>query len=352
MNTQKSRKTIPAGVQTGIILAVIIVLLGVIGWASGSVIERVVISMLIAVVFLTGQSIYTANSGAMSFGHVTFMGIGAYVAMYLTVPVGMKTSMFSEMPEFLSFLLEVQAPFWLAAIIGGAVAAVGALILSPAFSRLRGLPAGIATLSLLVVFFSVVNSWTSVTRGSATLVGIPRQTTIWNITVIAIIAVVIALLYANSKSGLQLKAAREDYEAATAVGVNVPVQMGKAWILSAFVAGAAGALYASFLTTFAAGTFFISLTFSYVVMIVVGGYLSLSGAVVGAIVIGILEEVLRRAQDGQFGIDLPSGTAELAMSVALLVMLVFAPMGIMRGKELLFPRRKANRVEKDAAEAA
>lgn len=330
------RQGLPRPLQTGIVLSVIIAAMAVIALGSGGVTERFITGILVAVVFLTGLSIYTANTGIMSFGHVAFMAIGAYVTMYLTMPAGMKTALFSDFPPYLTWLLDVNLPFWLAVPISGAVAALLALIVSPTFSRLRGLPAGIATLSLLVVIFSILSSWEAVTRGSSTLVGIPRNTTVLNISIFIVIGIIAGLYFTNSKSGLQLRAAREDYEAAVASGVNVPAQMGKAWLLSAFFAGAAGAFYAGYLGTFSAATFFLTLTFSYVVMIVIGGYLSLSGAVVGAIVIGVFQEMLRRAQDGQFGFSLPTGTAELAMSVVLIIMLIIAPMGIMRGKELTF----------------
>lgn len=338
MRLLRSLGKLPATVQTGIILSILVTLVGIFAGLSGGVTERFITSILISMIFVTGLSVYTSNSGNMSFGHVTFMGVGAYLTMYLTIPSAMKQVFFTDFPPHLAWLLEVEVPFWAAVPISGGAATLLALIVSPAFARLRGLPAGIATLSLLVAFFSVVNSWDSVTRGSSTLVGIPQHTSVTNVTVFLILAIIIALLFYGSKAGLQLRAAREDHEAAVAAGVNVPLQMGKTWLLSAFITGAAGAFYAAFLTTFSSRTFFLALTFSYIVMIVVGGYLSLSGAIIGALVIGVFQEFLRRAQDGQFGFDLPTGTAELSMSIALLLVLIVAPTGITKGKDLLFKK--------------
>lgn len=322
--------------ETPILLILIAVLVATIGLFADATISRVAVQALIAVVFVTGLSLFSGNSGVMSFGHVAFMAIGAYVTAYLTIPVGLKKSMFSELPESLGFLATVHTSFPVAILISGLAAMLLALIVSPAVARLGGLQAGIATLALLVMVFTVLNSWTDVTRGSSSMIGLPKSTTVWWALGVAIVAIAIAWAYKKSRSGLQLQASREDYLAATAAGIAVGRHRAIAWVLSALAAGMAGALYAGYMTTFNSKTFFLTLTFSFIMMVVLGGYLSLSGAVLGAIGVTVLQEVLRRFQDGAFtaGNSLPAGVADLLLAAVLLLVLVKAPLGLMGTREL------------------
>ncbi|MGO4103329.1 branched-chain amino acid ABC transporter permease [Leifsonia sp. YAF41] len=322
--------------ETPILLILIAVLVATIGLFADATISRVAVQALIAVVFVTGLSLFSGNSGVMSFGHVAFMAIGAYVTAYLTIPVGLKKSMFSELPESLGFLATVHASFPVAILVSGLAAMLLALIVSPAVARLGGLQAGIATLALLVMVFTVLNSWTDVTRGSSSMIGLPKSTTVWWALGVAIVAIIIAWAYKKSRSGLQLQASREDYLAATAAGIAVGRHRAIAWVLSALAAGMAGALYAGYMTTFNSKTFFLTLTFSFIMMVVLGGYLSLSGAVLGAIGVTVLQEVLRRFQDGAFtaGNSLPAGVADLLLAAVLLLVLVKAPLGLMGTREL------------------
>ena len=229
------------------------------------------------------------------------------------------------------------------AIVGGLAAGVLALITAPVMARLGGLQAGIATLALLVIVFTILNSWTEVTRGSSSMIGLPKSTTIWWAAGIAALAIVFAWAFKKSRSGLQLQASREDFLAATASGISVGRHRAIAWVLSAIPVGFTGALYAGYMTTFNSRTFFLSLTFSFIVMIVLGGYLSLSGAVIGALGVSVLQEILRRFQDGAFtgGNSLPAGIADLLLAAVLLFVLVKAPLGLMGTKELRLFRRRS-----------
>lgn len=324
---------------TGAMLIGLVGIIAALGAFTDPIIERVAIGALVSTVVVLGMSIYSGNSGIMSFGHASFMAIGAYTAAYFTIPPALKQSMFSKLPEPLAFLRDVHAPLPAVLVIAAAAAAVFALLTAPAMARLSGLQSGIATLALLVITFTVINSWTDVTRGSSTMIGVPRQTTPLISFICVTIAIVVALWYRDSRSGLQLRASREDTEASHASGIAVGRQRAIAWVLSAAVCGMGGALYAAFLTAFSSGTFFLSLTFSLIVMIVLGGYLSTSGAVIGAVAVSILQEVLRRLQDGQLtgGAALPAGVTDLVLSAILILALIKAPTGLMGIRELGLP---------------
>lgn len=336
MNLPSPRLLITPALLIGLLL--LAPLAGTVGDAT---VSRVATIVLISVVFVVGLSTFTGTSGVMSFGHVAFMAIGAYATAYLTMPVPLKTTLFSDMPEPLTWLLDVQAPsFVVAVLLSGLAAAVFGLLTAPIVARLSGLQSGIATLALLMIVYNVLNSWTAVTRGSSSVIGVPAQTTLWLAFGVAALVIVAAWAYRTSRSGLQLQASREDYWAAVAAGISVGRHRAIAWVLSAFFCGVAGSLYAGFLTTFNVSGFFLSATFGFIVMLVLGGYLSLSGAVIGALVVGVLQEFLRRLQDGQFtgGTGLPPGSADLILAALLLVVLIKAPYGLMGVRELTLGR--------------
>ena len=177
------------------------------------------------------------------------------------------------------------------------------------------------------------------------MIGIPKNTTTWLSFTVAALSIVVAWFYKRSRSGLQLQASREDFWAAEASGINVGRHRALSWIISAFLCGLAGSLYAGYLTTFNVNGFYLSTTFAFIVMVVLGGYLSLSGAVIGAVLVSALQEVLRRLQDVQFagGSSLPPGIADLILAAILLFVLVKAPYGLMGVRELAFPQRRGNR---------
>jgi branched-chain amino acid transport system permease protein len=335
-------------VQTPVLL-IGLVLLAVLAGVSGDVtIARVATLAVVSVVFVAGLSIFSANSGVMSFGHVAFMAVGAYTTAYLTIPVNLKAALFTNLPGWLSWLVDVHAGFPVALVVSGLAAGVLGVLTSPIVARLSGLQSGIATLALLLIVYNVLNSWTDVTRGSSSMIGIPRNTTIWLAFVVAAVSIALAWGYRSSRSGLQLQASREDYWAAQASGIAVGRHRAISWMLSAFVCGLAGSLYAGYLTSFNVNGFFLSATFAFIVMVVVGGYLSLSGAVIGALAVSALQEVLRRLQDGQLtgGSALPAGIADLILAAVLLLVLIKAPLGLMGVRELRLLRR--GQVQDDA----
>lgn len=302
---------------------------------NDATLTRIATITLVSVIFVIGLGIYAGNSGTMSFGHTAFMAVGAYTTSYLTIPPGLKQTLFPNLPEPLTFLVSIEANFWVAMIASAGAAAVLGAVVSPAIARLSGLQSGIATLALLMVAYTVINNWTDVTRGSSSVIGVTPGTTAWSAYLFVVLAIFVAWFYKTSRSGLQLRASREDYWATRASGVNVGRHRAIAWILSSAVCGLAGGLYASLLTTFNVNAFFLSATFGFIVMAVIGGYLSLSGAVIGALLVSVLQEVLRRLQDGQLiGSGLPAGSADLVMAAVLLLVLIKAPLGIMGSSEL------------------
>ena len=114
----------------------------------------------------------------------------------------------------------------------------------------------------------------------------------------AAVAIVIAYLYAISRSGLALRATRDESVAASASGIDIVRERLIAFVVSAFIIGIAGALYAHFLSIVNPGAFYLRTTFITLSMLVVGGMYSLSGAVTGVVTISVLIELFRNLEKG------------------------------------------------------
>lgn len=316
----------------------------VVSWAiveavDKSVYTRTTVLMFLLMIVVLGLQIFSGNSGVLSFGHIAFMSVGAYASALLTIPTDIKEFTFLDMPGFLrSWIFPAELP-WLAGTLAGAgFAMIIALVTAPAIVRLAGVQAGIGTLAILVIVNVFTVQTESVTRGTSTMIGVPDTTTFLQVMVWALVFIVVAYAFQQSRFGLELRATRENERAARSVGVRVPVARAIAWTLSGFVVGVAGALYGHFFVTFSPFDFYFDITFLTIVMLIVGGMTSVTGAVVGVYFITFIRELFRRWEvDGFAGVTPPSGTANLVLAAILLVTLILRPKGITGGKEIGWP---------------
>lgn len=330
-------ETIARHLWVPVILALLLILCYLIAqFGLGDQYQKITLNMFVMAVLVLGLQVFSGNSGILSFGHVSFVAIGAYASALLTIPAALKQATFTDMPGFLHWILKLEMGVIPSTLIAGGVAAVFALIVAPPIVRLTGVPAGIATLALLVIVYTFNIQTTSITRGTSTMIGVPSTTTIGNALVWAIIAVLVACAYAASRRGLRLRATRENPGAARSVGVGIPVERGVAWVLSALVSGIGGALYGHYVIAFSAGEFYFDMTFAVILMLVIGGMTSVSGAVVGTIFITVVKEVLRRIETGPLSGKLP-GFAELVLAAILLLVLIWRPRGLTAGHEIPWP---------------
>ena len=143
------------------------------------------------------------------------------------------------------------------------------------------------------------------------------------------------------RSALLLRASREDEAAAAASGVHIVRHRLIAFVISGFLSGIAGVLLAHFLGTVRVETFYLDLTFLIVAMLVIGGMRSLTGAVLGALVIAALTELLRQVEIGvSVGgttIAAPPGLGDAILALLMLLIILFRPKGIAGGKEIAWP---------------
>ncbi len=319
-----------------------------------TLIQRLTTALILMVAVVALQT-FSGNSGVISFSTVAFVMIAAYTSALLTIPAEQKPSLFPDMPWFLAWVIDISLPVPLGILVAIVFTGFVGFLVGIPLVRLSGLAAGIATLALLVVTTVIITKWKAVTRGESTMVGVPKETTLWWALIAIVIAIAIAALFQVSRRGRRLIATREDANAARSIGISVPIERLWGWTISVSLAALAGALYGHYIGTFSAVSFGFSLTFFIVAMLVIGGMNSLSGAVVGVIVVQVLSEFMRTIETKGLGpipaIDAP-GLTEMVLALIMLFVLIARPDGITGGKEItafLRSRKKVNPARETAS---
>jgi branched-chain amino acid transport system permease protein len=300
--------------------------------------------VLVQIAAVLALATFSGNSGIVSFGHSAFMGIGAYVSGVLTMAKGVQATALPQLPLWLQgHELSLPAVLAVTAIVG---LAIGILTGFP-LARLSTGSAAIGTLAFLIIIHVVLIGAREVTRGSQTFYGVPRLTTVFAAFGLAAVFIIIARVMRDTPLGLKLRAARENEVAAAANGVNVRRVRHGGWAISITMAVVAGALYGHFLGAFSPKDFYFDLTFTLVSMLIVGGMLTVTGAVAGTILLAGVVQVLRQAETG---IDLGAftlpgvfGLPQLGMGLALLLTIWRKPLGLVGLHEVGpdWPRSKA-----------
>lgn len=317
--------------QGGVALVIPIIIAGmIISIFMGPAFERMYVVFLISLVIVIGMGVYSGSTGILSFGHLSFMAVGAYVSGVLTISPALKNMSLPRLPEFLKGLEMGLLPSMLV-VIG--VTLVFAWITGKMFSRLEGSAASIATLGLLVIVHGVIIAARDFTRGSQSFFGVPRETDLTLCIIIATGVIVAARLFRDSLPGLQLRASRDDLPAAESIGVDVKKRRLQAWILSALMVAVAGVLLGHFLGTFSPKKFYFVDTFALLAMLIIGGMESVSGAIFGTILITIVSEILRHFESGivLFGIHTPEifGSTQIGIGLVILLVMYFKPDGLL-----------------------
>jgi branched-chain amino acid transport system permease protein len=300
--------------------------------------ENFILTLLINLTVVVGIYVFVGNSGIVSFGQISFMAIGAYAAALVTIPVQQKAFLLPHLPRFIASAHMGTIP---SLLLGGAIAATIGAILAVPLMRMNGIAASIATLAVLVITWVVLGQWDALTGGKTALVGVPVTTTVTSALIWAILAICGAWLFQRSRIGLRLRASREDIVAAHGAGIGVVRERIIAFALSAFIVGIGGGIYGHRLGAFSPDDFYFHLTFFTIAMLVVGGINSLSGAVIGTIVVSAIQEVLGRLENGEgvgpLHLSLRDGVTDAVLAALVLLILIFRPEGITGGREVGWP---------------
>jgi branched-chain amino acid transport system ATP-binding protein/branched-chain amino acid transport system permease protein len=297
--------------------------------------SAVVTIFLIDAVAAVGLGVFMGNSGILSFGHPGFMALGAYVSGILSMNPTLRKAVLTTFPSALSGL---TLPFWAGVCVALGCVALSAIITGLAVVRLPRDAAAIATLGVLVIVNVVLLNATSITNGAQPLYGVALKVGWHGAFVVAVISVAIARLFRESSAGLELRATREDAVAAESLGINVRRRRLQAWVLSAIISGASGLLLGHFLGAFSPAQFYLTLTITIVAMVIVGGESTVSGAVIGAILVTVVLQVLGNIESGSnIGpLHIPAllGLPTLGLSVVLILTVYFKREGLCGRQEL------------------
>src|SRR5437588_5157268 len=283
----------------------------------------------IAVILAVSLNLVNGLTGQFSIGHAGFMAVGGYVSavMLMRGP--------AQDPYRLFFVLSILA--------GAGAAAVAGWIVGKPSLRLRGDYLAIVTLGFGEIIRVIIEN-TPFFGGAIGLSPIPHRADFTWIFATAIVTILIAKRLRDSTHGRAFLSVREDEVAAEAMGIDTTGYKVRAFVISAFFAGVAGALSGAFEGNLAPQSFTFVRSFEVVAMVVLGGMGSITGATIAAAVLTILPEYLR-------------AVANLRMviySVALVVLMLVRPRGLLGTTELWdFVRRRRPRAKgkREATEA-
>ncbi len=241
---------------------------------------RVIMNCGIACILAMSLNLINGCAGQFSLGHAGFMAVGAYGAATLTTVYPSGALMQSHLGVGVS-------------ILGGglAAAAAGYLVGLPSL-RLRGDYLAIVTLGFGEIIRIVILNIDAI-GGPRGMPGIPRVSTFfWIYSWVAITAVVLFRIM-RSSTGRALLSLREDEIAAESMGINTARYKVQAFVISSFFAGIAGGLFAHYQGFIDPSSFNFNRSVEVVIMVVMGGMGSISGSVIGAVIVTILPECLR-----------------------------------------------------------
>jgi branched-chain amino acid transport system permease protein len=316
----------------------LVIAVGLFGTVVSTSTQTYVVNALVNVAIVVALYVFIGNSGVLSFGHISFVAVGAWAAGVLAIPVTEKPAI---MPHLFGFLRETTVGNVPSLAVAAGVGAAYALVVGLPLMRLSGLAAGIATFGVLEITHNLLRYWEKIGPGVTTFSTVPETTGLMQAAVGALIAVVVAFAYQRSRFGRLLRATREDAAAARAVGVSVYVQRLTAFTLSGALAGLAGGLYVHMLPL-NTELVYLDLTFITLAMLVIGGATSLWGAVVGAVVVSAVDSFLAEAENGVAvlgrTIDLPAGSRIVVVGALMAIVLILRPNGLTGGRELPVPR--------------
>ncbi len=307
-------------------------------------------NIAIFIILAVSYNLINGVTGQFSLEPNGFVAVGAYVAALVLLTSESKIDQFSlEDPSDLILIIHSQS-FIVALLAAGICAMLLSLILAFAVFRVRGDYLAIVTLGFGIIIKLMAINFASVTNGSLGLNEIPKHTTLYWSGAIAIFSIIIILNIINSKFGRAMKAVRDDEDAALAMGINTFKIKTLAFSTSAFLEGVGGGLLACALASVSPEQFDFLFTFQLLIIIVLGGLGSTTGAIIGTILVVGGMEYLRFLDESMkiFGYETPAmpGLRMVIFSVILILVMLFARRGIMGDKELtdiLFKFSKRNK---------
>ena len=270
------------------------------------ILQQIGINIILAV----GLNLIVGFSGQFSLGHAGFMAIGAYAAAI----IGSKSATY---PAFFAAMV-------LGALIAGAVA----LIVGIPTLRLKGDYLAIATLGVSEIIRILIINGGDLTNGAAGILGIPAFTNWQMVYFFVVITTILTINFLRSPIGRATLSVREDEIAAESVGVNTTKIKVIAFVFGAMTASIAGSLQAGFIGSVVPKDYTFINSINVLIIVVFGGLGSMTGTIVAAIVLGILNMVLQNV----------ASIRMIIYSLALILVMIFRPGGLLGTWELSLSR--------------
>ena len=277
---------------------------------------HILIFINIYIIIAISLNLIAGYTGILSIAHAGFYGVGAYVSALMAVHFGT--------PFVLNLIF--------AMLFAGLVSAIVAI---PSL-RIHDDYLVIATFGFQMILFSIFNNWVSVTRGSLGIPGIPQPNLFgwqvsshWEFLVLTGFLVILVYFFARrlvqSPFGRVLKAIREDEIFAQSLGKNVTQYKILVFVIGGALAAISGSLYAHYVTFIDPTSFTILESIFMISIVIVGGAGSLSGSIVGAVVLVVIPELLRF-------LGMPNAIAanmrQIIYGGLLVLMMIFRPKGL------------------------
>ncbi len=269
-------------------------------------------------------------TGLLSIGHIGFFGVGAYTVAILTSTTSYENLRTGAIPTF-------ELPFFAALPLAAIAAGVVALLVGLAFNRFRGDIYVLVSFGFAIIAFNVFLNLRVLTRGAFGIHDIARpQIGSWvldselelMLLALVLLALVVGISWfiVTSSFGRILTAIREDEQAAEVFGYNATYYKLAVWVISAMMAGLAGAMFASWSAYIDPNSFILLESVLLVSIVILGGLATIWGSLLGALAFVLLEEGMR------FLPFLPSeyvGQArQVVLGLLLVALMVFRPQGL------------------------
>lgn len=278
--------------------------------------------LFITVNCLMAMSLNLVNgyTGQFSLGHAGFMALGAYFTAY-------ASTHWNFLPENLQGIT-----FFVFAIGSGLVAALAGFLVGLPSLRLKGDYLAIVTLGFgEIIRVSLLNM--DVLGGPRGFANIPGFSSFYMSYAFAVLWILICFFtiwrVMRSSWGRGFLSVREDEIAAESNGINTTGMKVRAFVLSSFFAGVAGALFAHFTNFINPSSFTFLQSVNAVIMVVLGGMGSMTGSIIAAVFVTALPEALRPLQEWT-GVDLRM----VIYSLSLILVMILRPKGIMGELEI------------------
>lgn len=271
---------------------------------------QILMGIGISILMGLGTNLVLGFSGQFTLGQAGFMAIGAYATAIMT----------QQNPTY--------GGFYLSMLVGVLIAVVVALIFGIPTLRLKGDYLAIATLGMAEIIRILIVNGGDLTNGAAGLTGILPYTTWPVIFAFVVVITILVLNFLRSSMGRQVIAVREDEIAAEAMGVNVTKMKVLIFVMGAIISSIAGSLYVGYIGTVVPKDFTIMKSIDYLIIAVLGGLGSITGTILAAVALGVLNMFLQNI----------SNLRMIIYSLTLILVMIFRPGGLLGTKEFTLSR--------------